>query len=62
MQYAKNWGANTSPSAANDPNTLTSLGIRQAYIVIRNLGVVGLSIKGGAATHRDGESALVRFV
>ena len=47
MQYAKNWGANTSPSAANDPNTLTSLGIRQAYIVIRNLGVVGLSIKGG---------------
>ena len=47
MQYAKNWGANNSPSSATDPNTLTSLGIRQAYIVIRNLGVVGLSIKGG---------------
>lgn len=47
MQYAKNWGANNSPSLANDPNTLTSLGIRQAYILIRNLGVDGLSMKAG---------------
>jgi hypothetical protein len=47
MQYAKNWGSNNSPSAANDANTLSSVGIRQAYILIRNLGVEGLSLKGG---------------
>jgi len=47
MQYAKNWGANNAPNAANDPNTLTSIGIRQAYILIRNLGVDGLSLKAG---------------
>ncbi len=47
MQYAKNWGSNNAPSLANDPNTLTSLGIRQAYILIRNLGVDGLSMKAG---------------
>ncbi len=47
MQYAKNWGSNNAPSLANDPNTLTSLGIRQAYILIRNLGADGLSMKAG---------------
>ena len=53
MQYAKDWGANNAPTsgaapnAANDPNTLTSLGIRQAYLLIRNLGVNGLSMKAG---------------
>ena len=47
MQYAKNWGSNNSPSAANDANTLSSVGVRQAYILIRNLGVEGLSLKGG---------------
>ena len=47
MQYAKTWGANNNPNAANDANTLTSLGIRQAYMLIRNLGVDGLSLKAG---------------
>ncbi len=57
MQYAKNWGGaaslpsnvSTSPgaTAANDPNTLTSLGVRQAYMIIRNIGIEGLSLKAG---------------
>ena len=47
MQYAANWGANSAPNTANDPNTLTSVGVRQAYILIRNLGVDGLSMKAG---------------
>lgn len=59
MQYAKNWGANSTATGngiggaantgiqANDPNTLTSLGVRQAYMLIRNLGVDGLSMKAG---------------
>jgi len=47
MQYAANWGANSAPNTANDPNTLTSVGVRQAYILIRNLGVDGLSVKAG---------------
>jgi len=47
MQYSKNWGANNAPNAANDPNTLTSVGVRQAYMLIRNLGVDGLSLKAG---------------
>ena len=47
MQYAGNWGANSAPNTANDPNTLTSVGVRQAYILIRNLGLEGLSLKAG---------------
>jgi len=52
MQYAKNWGAGqnsqvTSAQQANDANTLTGVGVRQAYIMIRNLGIQGLSMKAG---------------
>jgi len=47
MQYAKNWGSGNTPTAANDANTLTGVGVRQAYIMIRNLGIEGLSLKAG---------------
>jgi hypothetical protein len=50
MQYAKIWGAQSDPTATNpatDPNSLTTVGVRQAYMLIRNLGVDGLSMKAG---------------
>jgi len=53
MQYAKNWGSNSTAAGAavapnaNDANTMTGVGVRQAYILIRNLGVDGLSMKAG---------------
>ena len=51
MQYGKIWGAQSNPAGtnpANDPNSLTtSVGVRQAYLLIRNLGVDNLSLKAG---------------
>lgn len=59
LQYSKNWGAaGTSAAAANDSsnhtggavaaaNNTSTLGVRQAFIMIRNLGVDGLSMKVG---------------
>jgi len=50
MQYAKIWGAQSNPAGtnpANDPNSLTTVGVRQAYMLIRNLGVDNLSLKAG---------------
>lgn len=54
LQYSKNWGgATTSAAAANDSSSQTGLtngsvlGVRQAFIMIRNLGVDGLSLKVG---------------
>ena len=61
LQYSKNWGgAGTTAGAANDSSYQTGsgnaggannvnglLGVRQAFIIIRNLGVDGLSLKVG---------------
>ena len=54
LQYSKNWGgAQTGIGAANDSSSQTGvsngsvLGVRQAFIMIRNLGVDGLSLKVG---------------
>jgi len=54
LQYSKNWGgAGTTANAANDSSSQTGvsngsvLGVRQAFIMIRNLGVDGLSLKVG---------------
>lgn len=61
LQYSKNWGgAGTTAGAANDSSYQTGsgnaggannvnglLGVRQAFIMIRNLGVDGLSMKVG---------------
>ncbi len=57
LQYSKNWGGNTTAAGgnANDSSFQTnsaaagnsSLGVRQAFIIIRNLGVDGLSLKVG---------------
>lgn len=54
LQYSKNWGgAATSATAANDSSAQTGLqngsvlGVRQAFIMIRNLGVDGLNFKVG---------------
>lgn len=61
LQYSKNWGGNTTAAGGNandssfqtnQPNSTTtngnsSLGVRQAFIMIRNLGVDGLSLKVG---------------
>ncbi|MEQ1796160.1 MAG: alginate export family protein [Nitrospira sp.] len=54
LQYSKNWGgAQTAVGAANDSSSQTGvsngsvLGVRQAFIMIRNLGVDGLSLKVG---------------
>jgi hypothetical protein len=50
LQYAKNWGGQSNPTLgnpANDPNTISNVGVRQAYLLIRNLGVEGLNLKAG---------------
>ena len=56
IQYSKNWGGaatGTNGAAANDSSSQTGisngsvLGVRQAFIMIRNLGVDGLSLKVG---------------
>ena len=54
LQYSKTWGgANTDARNANDAASQTGavngsvLGVRQAFIMIRNLGVDGLSLKAG---------------
>ncbi|ULA62300.1 MAG: Alginateexp domain-containing protein [Nitrospira sp.] len=54
IQYSKNWGgASTNAGLANDSSSQTGntngsvLGVRQAFIMIRNLGVDGLSLKVG---------------
>lgn len=54
LQYSKNWGgAATAATAANDSSAQTGnvngsvLGVRQAFIMIRNIGVDGLSLKVG---------------
>jgi len=56
LQYSKNWGGaatGTNGAAANDSSSQTGiangsvLGVRQAFIMIRNLGVDGLSLKVG---------------
>ena len=54
FQYSKNWGgAATNANAANDSSAQTGnvngsvLGMRQAFMMIRNLGVDGLSLKLG---------------
>lgn len=54
IQYSKNWGgAATTAAAANDSSAQTGnvngsvLGVRQAFVIIRNLGVDGLSLKVG---------------
>lgn len=60
LQYSKNWGGNGTAAGgnANDSSFQTNgnvtgtnnnsvLGVRQAFIIIRNLGVDGLSLKVG---------------
>jgi hypothetical protein len=50
MQYAHNWGGaavNGGNPNSNDPNALPTLGVRQAYMIIRNIGIQGLSLKAG---------------
>lgn len=68
IQYGKNWGANSNPGAANpandpnsissSPNSTSSLGIRQAYMLIRNLGVNGLNLKAGRQLIQMGNQRL----
>lgn len=71
IQYGKNWGANSYPGAANpandpnsiftnssSPNSTSSLGIRQAYMLIRNLGVNGLNLKAGRQLIQMGNQRL----
>ncbi len=57
LQYSKNWGGNVNDAGfQTNANTTTAggvtnnnsvLGVRQAFIMIRNLGVDGLSLKVG---------------
>lgn len=61
LQYGKNWGANSNPTAtnpANDVNSICCLGVRQAYMLIRNLGVDGLSLKAGRQLIQMGNQRL----